>query len=326
MHTPMDYQLDYLSAQHLIYYAFPPKYNLTYYKLSNKDALDAATEKTASLYSHILDDTSIAEYYKIENVPAYFTESSNKQMGAAEYGTLFNQQQMSIVFPAVYGIEPTVEEFVVFSATDTIDRVYKVENIEISNIHEMGNLKYYKLMLRIDKNANSNAFAERISFNFEYSQKFATVLSKTDNILVENTLLPLIVFYLSKLGTANIPYINVILSKLYQDYKVIFKVLLEYNSFIVLEILEPYLDKIYSSVLENETMTMIPDVDSATIAEFVTNLQTKSTPGTAFNPLYTDIEAKTIQFIDYFESAPSMLYDVAGIKMLIDKVNSIIGE
>jgi len=326
MHTPIDYQLDYLSAQHLIYYAFPPKYNLTYYKLSNKEALDIATQKTASLYSHILDDTSIAEFYKIENVPVYFTESSNKQLNAQEYGTLFNQQQMSIVLPAIYGIESTVGEFVVFSTTETIDRLYVIENIEISNIHELGDLRYYKLNLRIDKNITTEAFTNRISFNFEYSQKFATILSKDDQTLLESILLPLIVFYLSKVGNYKLDYINVILSKMYQDYKDIFKILLEYNSFINLNILEEYQSKIYSNILDTEMLTIIPNVTPAVLNTFVMNLQTKDSPSSTINQLYSDIESNSIQFIDYFETAESPLYDIAALKLLIDKVKSIIGE
>ena len=325
MHTPIDYQLDYLNAQHLIYYAFPPKYNLTYYKLSNKDALDVATQKTTSLYSHILDDTSIAEFYKIENVPVYFTESSNKQLNAQEYGTIFNQQQMSIVLPAIYGIEPTVGEFIVFSTTETIDRLYVIENIEISNIHELGDLRYYKLILKIDKNATTDVFTDKISFNFEYSQKFATILSKDDQTLIESILLPLIVFYLSKVGNYKLEYINVILSKMYQDYKDIFKILLEYNSFINLNILKEYQSKIYSNILDTETLTIIPDVPSAILSTFIINLQTKDKSSSTINKLYSDIESNSIQFIDYFETAESPLYDMAALKLLIDKVKSIIG-
>jgi len=325
MHTPIDYQLDYLNAQHLIYYAFPPKYNLTYYKLSNKDALDVATQKTTSLYSHILDDTSIAEFYKIENVPVYFTESSNKQLNAQEYGTIFNQQQMSIVLPAIYGIEPTVGEFIVFSTTETIDRLYVIENIEISNIHELGDLRYYKLILKIDKNATTDVFTDKISFNFEYSQKFATILSKDDQTLIESILLPLIVFYLSKVGNYKLEYIDVILSKMYQDYKDIFKILLEYNSFINLNILKEYQSKIYSNILDTETLTIIPDVPSAILSTFIINLQTKDKSSSTINKLYSDIESNSIQFIDYFETAESPLYDMAALKLLIDKVKSIIG-
>jgi len=325
MHTPIDYQLDYLNAQHLIYYAFPPKFNLTYYKLANKEALDIATEKTASLYSHILDDTSIAEYYKIENVPVYFTESSNKQMNAQEYGTMFTQQQMSIVLPAIYGIESTVGEFIIFSTTETIDRLYVIENIDISNIHEMGNLRYYKLNLRLDKNATSASFNDRITFNFEYSQKFATILDKSDQVLLENLLLPLIVFYLSKVGNYKLLYIDVLLSKMYQDNKGIFKVLLEYNSFINLNILEEYQSKIYSNILDNEMLTIIPNVKQSIVSTFVLNLQTKDTASSLFNPLYLDIESNSIQFLDYFETSESPLYDIAALNLLINKVNSIVG-
>ncbi len=74
MFIPLDYQLDYLKALHMMYYAFPPPVRVTYYGYSNRHNLVTEVySKLQSFYIDSLHETSIAEFFKVIDLQFYFT-------------------------------------------------------------------------------------------------------------------------------------------------------------------------------------------------------------------------------------------------------------
>lgn len=331
MHSPFDYQIDYLSGINLIYTAFPQPIKITYFKIKNRTELHSATEVSKSNYAHILDDTSIAKFSSIEELPVYFVEGNQpKAMGATDMGAIFNQSELTCVIPSVYGFEPTVNEFISFDQTGPT-RLYKIQNIEISNIIESGVLRGFKLTLKIDTK-NKNDIQPKIETEYSFFRKFGVVLLKTESKYIDLTLLPLINIYLKQIDQ-NIEhdYNYDILSKMYNEFKSYFSVVLEYNDFKKLNILRNYEGMFHSYFLESPAVfegSLIPDI--AKIAQDISevnyamnsdNLGTISIDN-KFKEIITDVMENSVFIKDY--KANSVLEKLMIINLLFKSIDKIV--
>ena len=331
MHSPFDYQIDYLSGINLIYTAFPQPIKITYFKIKNRTELHSATEVSKSNYAHILDDTSIAKFSSIEDLPVYFVEGNQpKTMGATDMGAIFNQPELTCVIPSIYGFEPTVNEFISFDQTGPT-RLYKIQNIEISNIIESGVLRGFKLTLRIDTKNKAN-IQPKVETEYSFFRKFGVVLLKTESKYIDLTLLPLINIYLKQIDqNVEHEYNYDILSKMYNEFKSYFSVVLEYNDFKKLNDLRNYEGLFHSYFFESPAIfegSLLPniakiaqDVSEVNYAISNNNLDYVSLDN-KFKEMVTDIVQNKVAIKDY--KVESVLEKLMIINLLFKNIDKIV--
>ncbi len=226
--NPLDYQLDYLKALHLIYSAFPAPIKCQYFQAQMQPNLTTQT----SLYSHELDSYSSLRYLQFVDLPVYMIDSGyTKTQEANETGVIFRQDEINIVFPSHFGIEPTNADKIAFTSVNH-NRLFKVVNIQISNFFEKAPLRFYRLTLQVDKYEISKIF-ERVDkkyilnydvwYFFEESKfkRYTAFLNFLDTCL-------------KALDMQVDECVNNVLAYLYEQYKVIWNILLAkymYNNF-----------------------------------------------------------------------------------------------
>jgi len=278
MFIPYDYQLDYLKALHTFYYAFPNPIRTIYYPLHNKQALANATDTTKSYYTHPLDDTSIAQYDKINNMPVYFTQPQDpRQNRATETGNLATGNPFTVVIPAIYGVQPEIDDFIYFSSTGA-KRMYRVSNVEYVNLFEQSNLRGYKVEIVVDKHYGNDAIETRVVTEYDFSFEFSRILRYDYFDELTNNLLPLVMFNLLKLDQkTRYEYVDVFLSKFYQEYKVYMDVIINKGEYQYLDLLKDYKQYDYSFLFEMpDVVTNIPNVNNLPdVKNCVKNLNSK---------------------------------------------------
>ena len=265
MFIPYDYQIDYLKALHTFYYAYPNPIRILYYSLADKQEIANATETTKSYYSHPLDDTSIATYNKINNFPVYFTQPQDpRQNRATETGNLATGAPFTVVIPAIYGLQPEIDDFLYFTSTGA-GRMFRVINIEYVNLFEQSNLRAFKIEIQPDKYYENIVIEKRVTTEFDFMFEFSRILRYDNFDLVNDKLLPLIMFNLLKLDTKTRPeYVDVFLTKFYTDYLLYFDVILnkgEYQYFNLF--FKDYLSKDYAHLFQMPDVVLnIKDVNN----------------------------------------------------------------
>jgi len=266
MFIPYDYQLDYLDALHLFYYAFPPPVKTTYYSLSNKQEIAEATETTKSYYTHPLDDTSIAKYAKIEQLPVYFsTQAEPKTNQATDVGNYFNQQEFFVVIPAIFGLEPELDDMIVFSSTN-VNRLFRITNIEVVNLFESSPIRSFKIQLSIDKyKPDIMVLDNRVDSHYKFSFDYYKIFSIDDYNYLYTKLFPLLQLNLLRLDQkTSVEYVNVFLSYLYKKFKLTFDIMINKHNFEKMELLLDYTKYDYSILFEIPYgVQKIPEVNSS---------------------------------------------------------------
>jgi len=311
MFIPYDYQLDYLNALHLFYYAFPPPIKVRYYSLENKADIAQATEVTKSYYTHPLDDTSIAKYSQIDNLPVYFsTQAEPKVNQANEQGNIFNQNNFTVVIPAIFGLEPEIDDMVYFTSTN-VYRLYRVTNIEVVNLFESGQIRAFKIQLDIDKHTPDAMTEDRIGNLYEFSFDFYKIFDKQTYDYLYNSIMPLITFNLAQLdvNATSTEFVNVFLSYLYQKYKFVFDILINKNNFTKMDPLIPYQDYQYSMFFDYPTaVSSIPDVNNFDLIQQLVNNLNNNQPYDQYLPDFAN---------DYVNHTIKPVYN---INQLFDRV------
>jgi len=273
MFIPYDYQLDFLDTVHLFYYSFPPPIKVKYFPIENKQDIADATKITKTYYTHPLDDTSIAKYNQISNLPVYFTTQAEPKVNQAnEQGNIFNQSIFTVVIPAIFGLSPEIDDMIYFSSSN-VDRLYRVENIEIVNLFESGKIRAFKLSLGIDKHVPDD-MNERITTQYEFSFDFYKIFEKKTYDYLYNSIMPLISFNLLQLdvNATSEEYINVLLSYMYQKYKLVFDILIDKLKFSKIDPLTNYQKYDYGLFFDYPTsVNSIPDVQNYNLVQSLVN-------------------------------------------------------
>jgi hypothetical protein len=115
-----------------------------------------------------------------------------------------------------------------------------------------------------------------------------------------------------------------ILSKIYADYIIIFKVILGYYNFTKLEVLKDYTSVLYSDILNNKIITELPGLELTTVSTFIQEF-TELNENTTLGIFNSDLNTGGLQMKDYFEGSDTIYY-LAGVKSLLDKIVSLIGD
>lgn len=327
MFIPYDYQIDYLKALHTFYYAYPNPIRILYYALDNKQQISDATSTTKSYYSHPLDDTSIAMYNKINNFPVYFTQPQDpRQNRATETGNLATGMPFTVVIPAIYGLQPEIDDFLYFTSTGA-NRMYRVINIEYVNLFEQSNLRAYKIELQPDKYYGNSEIETRVTTEFDFMFEFSRILRYDKYDLVNDKLLPLLMFNLLKLDTKTRPeFVDVFLSKFYQDYLVYFDVILnkgEYQYFNLF--FKDYMSKDYAHLFQMPDVVMsIDGVDNINDVKACVKNINSNTVCDLLPTFSQDYFDQTLQPQYEAEIAQSQIKRIIIIKYCFDLLKTII--